>query len=87
MMDTTQIAKQTLTFQRTVFDNSFKAMIMVQDQTEKMVGGYLDKLPWVTEEQKRSMQDSINMAKQARDDFKKAIEDGFGKFEEMLVEK
>jgi hypothetical protein len=33
------------------------------------------------------MQDSINMAKQARDDFKKAIEDGFGKFEEMLEEK
>lgn len=86
-METTQIAKQTLNFQKTVFDNSFNAMIMVQDQSEKMLNGYLDKLPWVTEESKKSMQTSIDMAKQARDDFKKSVEDGFVKFEEMLQEK
>lgn len=86
-METTQIAKQTLGFQKTVFENSFNAMLMVQDQSEKMLNGYLDKLPWVTEESKKSLQTSIDMAKQARNDFKKAVEDGFVKFEEMLEEK
>lgn len=86
-METTQIAKQTLNFQKTIFDNSFNAMIMVQDQSEKMLNGYLDKLPWVTEESKKSLQSSIDMAKQARNDFKKAVEDGFVKFEELLEEK
>ena len=86
-MDTSQIAKQTLSFQKTIFANSYNAMTMVQDQTEKMGNSYLEKLPWVTEESKKSLQESISLAKQARDDFKKAVEDGFSKFEELLEEK
>ena len=38
-METTQFAKQTLGFQKTILENSFNAMILVQDQTEKMVNG------------------------------------------------
>lgn len=86
-METTQIAKQTLSFQKTVFDNSFNAMNMVQDQSEKMFNSYLDQAPWVTAEGKKSLQTSLDMAKQVRDDFKKSVEDGFVKFEEMLEQK
>lgn len=86
-METAKFAKQTLGFQKTIFDNSFNAMIMVQDQTEKMVNSYLDQLPWVTEDGKKSLQTTISMAKKTRDDFKKAVEDGYHKFEELLEEK
>jgi hypothetical protein len=86
-METTEFAKQTLKFQKTVFENSFNAMVMVQDQTEKMFNSYLDKLPWVTEDAKKTIESSADMAKKARDDFKKAVEDGFAKFEELLEEK
>lgn len=86
-METTQIAKQTLAFQKTVFDNSFNAINMVQDQSEKMFNGYLDNLPWLTEEGKESLQTSVDMMKQVRDDFRKAVEDGFIKIEEMLEQK
>ena len=86
-METTKFAKQTLGFQKTIFENSFNALIMVQDQTEKMVNGYLDQLPWVTGEGKKSLQASIEIAKNARDDFNKAVEDGFNTIEEVLVEK
>lgn len=86
-METTKFAKQTLGFQKTIFENSFNAMTMVQDQTEKMVNGYLDQLPWVTEDGKKSLQTSIDLAKKTRDDFKKAVEDGYRKFEELLEEK
>lgn len=85
-METVQLAKQTLGFQKTMFDNSFNAMILVQDQSEKMLNSYLEKLPWVTGDNRKTLQSSIDMAKKARDDFKKAVEDGFSKFEEMLDE-
>lgn len=83
-MEATKFTKQALGFQRTIFDNSFNAMIMVQDHTEKMVNGYLDQLPWVTSEGKKSLQTSVDMAKKMRDDFKKSIDDGYGKIEELL---
>ncbi len=86
-METTQFAKQALGFQKTILENSFNAMTMVQDQTEKMVNGYLDQMPWVTAEGKKSLQTSVDMAKKARDDFKKAVDDGYKKFEELLEEK
>ena len=86
-METAQFAKQTLTCQKTMFDNTFNVMITAQDQSERMFDSYLEKLPWVTEEAKKSMQSSLDMAKKARDDFKKAVEDGFSRFEELLEEK
>ena len=86
-METTQFAKQTLGFQKTILDNTFNALIMVQDQTEKMINSYLNQLPQVTEDGKKSMQASIDMAKKARDDYKKSIDDGFNKIEELLENK
>lgn len=86
-METLHFAKQTLNFQKTIFNNSFNAMVLVQDQTEKMVTSYLEKLPWVNEESRKSLQSSVDIAKKARDDFRKAVEDGYAKFEEMLEEK
>jgi hypothetical protein len=86
-METTQFAKQTLGFQKTILDNTFNALIMVQDQTEKMINSYLNQLPQVTEDGKKSMQASIDMAKKARDDYKKSVDDGFNKIEELLENK
>ena len=86
-MDSSQFVKQTLGFQKTIFANSFSAMVVIQEQTEKMMNSYLDQLPWVTDESKSSMKASVDMAKKARDDFKTAVEDGFAKFEEMLEQK
>lgn len=86
-MESAKFVKQTLGFQKTIFENSFNAMIVVQDQTEKMINSYLDQLPWVTDESKTSMKASVDLAKKARDDFKTAVDDGFTKFEEMLEPK
>lgn len=86
-MESTKFIKQTLGFQKTVFENGFNALIVAQDQSEKMLNSYLDQLPWVTEESKKSMQASVDLAKKARDDFKKAVDEGYTKFEELLEAK
>jgi len=83
-VETVQFVKQVLNFQKTIFDGSYNAMIIAQDQTEKMVSSYIDQLPWVTEQSKKGMQDPIDIAKKTRDDFKKVTEDSFVNFEEFL---
>ena len=83
-METTQMAKQTLSFQKTIFTNSYNAMVLAQDQTEKMLNSYIEKLPLTTDEGKKSLVSSVEMSKNARDDFKKAVDEGYAKFEEML---
>lgn len=86
-METVKFARQSLLFQKTIFENSFNALVLSQDQTEKMVSAYLEQLPWVTEEGRTSLKDTVDMAKKARDDFKKAVDEGYKKFEELLEEK
>ncbi len=86
-METTQIAKQALGFQKTIFNNSFNAMILAQEQIEKMFGGYIEQLPWATEDSKKSIEASVEMGKKACADFKKAVDDGYTKFEDMLEKK
>lgn len=86
-MENVQFAKQTLSFQKTVFENSFNAMVMAQDQMETVFSGFIEQLPWATDESKKSMQTSMGAAKKARDDFKKAVEEGFTRFEGMLESK
>jgi len=87
MMETGKMAKQMITFQKSVFENAFNAMSMVQDQTEKMTGDFLGQLPWVNEEGKKALSNSIEFYKKARTDFKKAVDDGFTKMEELFVHK
>ena len=86
-MDTTQLAKQTLSFQKTIFTNSFNALVLAQDQTEKMLSSYIEKIPGATGEGKNPLTSSVEMGKKARDDFKKAVDEGYAKFEEMLENK
>jgi hypothetical protein len=86
-MDTTQMAKQTLSFQKTLFTNSYNAMVLAQEQTEKMLNSYIEQLPWTTEDGKKSLASTLEMTKKAQDDYKKAVDEGFAKFEEMLEKK
>lgn len=86
-METIKIARQSLLFQKTIFDNSFNALVLAQEQSEKMVNSYLEQLPWVTAEARKSLQETTDMAKKAREDFKKAVDEGYKKFEELLEEK
>lgn len=86
-MEPTIIAKQTITFQKALFENSFNAMMMVQEQTEKVMDTFLSQMSWVPEEGKKTISDSIEFYKKAREDFKKAVDDGFAKMEDMFVQK
>ena len=86
-MEQTKIAKQMIGFQKTVFDNSFNALAIVQDQTESMINNFMGQFPWVTEEGKKQMSETYTYTKKARDDFKKAVDDGYTQFEKLFDQK
>jgi hypothetical protein len=86
-MDTAKITKQIIDFQKAAFDNSLSGMNAMQDLTENMMDGDLGQMPWVTDENKKPINDSFKIIKTARDDYKKAIHQGFEKLEKMTTTK
>jgi hypothetical protein len=83
-METANIAKQMIGFQKTVFDNNFNAIAVVQDQTESMMNNFMGQFPWATEDGKKQMNETYGYTKKARDEFKKAVDQGYTQFEKLF---
>ena len=83
-MDQKQFVKQMIDFHKTSFDNSFNAMVMLQEQTEQMVSAFLDQATWMPEDGKNVLNQWITAYKKGRDDFKKAVDDNYKKVEEYF---
>jgi sugar-specific transcriptional regulator TrmB len=79
------IARQMIDFQKTTFDNTFNTIVKIQDQAEKMTAEAMSQMTWLPEEGRKAIDNSIEMFKKARDDYKKAVNDGFAKIEEIFV--
>jgi hypothetical protein len=84
-MDQKQIAKQMIQFNKTAFDNSFNAMLMVYQQNEKMVGSFMDQATWLPEEGKKAIDDWLTAYKKGCDDFKKLVDENYQKVEEFFA--
>jgi hypothetical protein len=78
-MDQKQIAKQMMEFNKTAFDNTFNAMTVMQDQTEKLVFRFLEKAPWVPEEGKKVINEWVNAYKKGREEFKATTDESYKK--------
>ncbi len=86
-MEQMKIAKQMLNFQRTMFDNTYNTVTVMQDSSQNIIHGLLNQFTWVTEEAKKPLNDSATLIKKAREDFKKTINQGFDKIEELVDNK
>ena len=84
-MEQGKIAKQMVDFHKATFDNTFNAMSILQEQTERMVGMFLEQSPWVPEEGKAAIQDWVKAYKKGRSDFKTSANDSFKKVEDFFV--
>ena len=84
-MEPKQIAKQMIDFNKTAFDNSFEAMAVLQDQTEKMVNAIIEQNTLIPEEGKKAVSDWIKSYKKGRNDFKIAADESFKKVEAFFA--
>jgi hypothetical protein len=86
VMDQMQIAKQMMEFNKTAFDNSFNAMLALQDQTEKLVLSFLEKAAWFPDEGKKAMNEWMMNYKKGREDFKSAADESYLKVAEYFTQ-
>ena len=85
-MDPKQIAKQLIQFNKTASDNTFSAMTVLQEQTEKMVNMFLEQQsPWMPAEGKKAVTDWIKAYKRGREDFKATVDDNYKKVEDFFA--
>ena len=65
-MDSSKIAKQMIDFQKTTFDNTFNAMVLLQEQAESMASTALDQATWMPEEGRTAINDWLKAYKKGR---------------------
>ena len=76
---------QLVSFNKKAFENTFNAVVMFQDQSESLFKGMLDQATWLPEDKKTGVGDWVKAYKKTRDDFRKSVDDGFKKLEELVV--
>ena len=84
-MEPQKMAKQMLDFYKTTFDNSFNAMVMLQEQTEKMVNTFVDQASWLPEEGKKVITEWSKAYKKGCEDFRKAADENFKRVEDFFA--
>ena len=84
-MEQKEITKQMIDFNKATFDNTFNAMLMLQEQTEKMVSTYLDQATWLPEEGKKVINEWAKAYKKGCEDFKEAVDENFKGVEDFFA--
>jgi uncharacterized protein Yka (UPF0111/DUF47 family) len=86
MMDPKKMGKQMIDFYKTSFDNSFSAMMMLQEQMERMANLYWGQMVNVPDEVKKGMTEWTKSYKKNCEEFKKVVDESFKKLESFFPE-
>lgn len=84
-MESAKIAKQMIDFQKTMFDNTFNAMVLVQEQTERMANTLLEQATWLPAEGRSAINGWVDAFKKGREEFKKGVDENFKRVEDFFV--
>jgi hypothetical protein len=84
-MEPNVMLKQMLAFNKTAFDNSFSAMLTIQEQNAKMVNTFLEQAAWMPEEGKKLIRTWVDTYKKGFEDFKKAADENYKKVDDFFA--
>lgn len=84
-METTQITKQMIKFQKMSFDSWFSAMTLVQDQAVSAMDTMLGQASWLPADGRDAIQNWVGDIKDGRDRFKGYVSEGFVSLEKTLA--
>lgn len=76
-MEAETIAKQIIGFHRTMFNNTCNAITVMQDSSESMMNGFLKQFPWITDDARKPLNDSISFMKESNKNYQKMVNEGF----------
>ena len=84
-MEQRQVIKQMIDFNQTTFGNAFDAMVLLQDQFDKVANTALDQIPGVPAEGRKAIKNWSEVFKDGRKNFKQQIDSGFEQAEKLFV--
>jgi hypothetical protein len=84
-MEQAKLTRQMIEFYKTTYDNTFNAMTILQEQTEKMAGLFLEQSPWFPKEGKEAVNEWIKTYKQGRDVYKNSVDESYKKVREYFT--
>lgn len=85
-MEPIKIAKQTIEFYKTNFDNTFNAMLMLQEQTQRIFNLQLAQTAGFPDEGKKVIAEWLQTYKKGCEEFKSAVDESFKKLEAYFAE-
>jgi hypothetical protein len=86
MMDQKKLFKQMLDFNKSAFENSFNAMVMLQEQADRAGNTILDQATWLPEEGRKAVQDWVDAFKKGREEFKSMVDENYKRVEAYFSE-
>jgi hypothetical protein len=81
------IAKKIIDFNKANFDNTFEAITILQNHSEKMIGLFLEKATLFPEDGKKVIEEWLESYIQGRKDFKEAVDNSFKSVENYFENK
>lgn len=85
-MEPKKMAKQMIDFYKATFDNSFSAMLMLQEQMQRMSGMFIEQSTAMPEEGKKALNEWLKAYKKGCEEFKKAVDENFKRVESFFAE-
>jgi len=87
MMQPKSILKQIIEFNKAAYENAFKNMNILQEQTEKVINLCIDQAIGASDESKRAARECVLMYRKGYEYFKKLADDNFRKMEALYQDK
>lgn len=85
MMETNQMTKKILDFQKGAFASWYGVVTAMQDQAASSINAVLDQSDWMPDEGRRMVLSWVNACKKGREDVKELVEESFSGLERVLV--
>lgn len=85
MMDQKQILKQMIEFNQATFNNTFQAMVLLQDQFERIAQTAIEQANWLPAEGRKAIENWVEAYKTGRDNYKSYMDDSYKKVEKYFV--
>jgi hypothetical protein len=84
-MEPRKMAKQMLDFYKATFDNSYNALLMLQDQMQHMTSMFVEQSTAMPEEGKKALNEWLKAYKKGCEEFKKNVDDNFKRVESFFA--
>jgi hypothetical protein len=86
-MEQQQLFKQMVELNKTSFESSFETMNKIYEQNKEMAETFLSQASWIPDEGKTAYYNWLRSIHSGAEDFKKMVDDNYGKVESFFHEK